>query len=217
MPTFGKRSIESQSIEVKRKYFFAFEGNKTEYTYFIGLRNNSKELEINDLIEIIPLDRDADDRESHPLKVLEKVKNSISSIQYDSEFDKIFIIVDRDEKSFSSIQYDKFYSTCVSSSINIGITNPCFELWLLCHLNNFNTYDKKVIFQNKKINRSKTFIEKELSNNLGGYNKSKLDFSKFKDSIDNAIENEKSIEQDILKIKNELGSNIGVIIQEMKK
>ncbi len=47
MPTFGKRSIQSQSIEVKRKYFFAFEGNKTEYAYFIGLRNNSKELNIN--------------------------------------------------------------------------------------------------------------------------------------------------------------------------
>lgn len=219
IPKFGERTVVSESKNVKIKYIFAFEGNKTELQYFQGIKNESKDININDLVEIIPLERDEDDTKSHPSRVLdgllEKIE-SFSSEHYDKEIDKVYIVVDRDRQSFKSFQYIPFYEKCCENNISIGLTNPCFELWLLCHLEDFATHDKEELYKNRKTGK-KRFIEKKLAEKLGSYNKEKIDFSKFKDNINNAILNEKTLEQDYQKMKDALGSNIGLIIEDMMK
>ncbi|RQD69077.1 MAG: RloB domain-containing protein [Tindallia sp. MSAO_Bac2] len=222
IPThYGERSyVFDEPIEPKIKYFFAFEGNNTEFAYFEGLKNYSREIGICELIEILPIDRTPDDTESHPLKVLEKVMIEVENgnIPIDNR-DKVYLIIDRDRNSFK--QFTEFLDRCKNNRTNvsfeIGITNPCFEVWLLCHLDNFSQLNKIEMFKNTKFNKNRRHCEKLLSNEMNGYNKSKLNFLKFMDQIPVAIENEKTIAQHILEIEAALGSNIGRIITEMKK
>lgn len=54
--TFGVRSDTSKN-EPKRKFIFAFEGEKTEKQYFNAIADCKAELGISDIIDIQPLER----------------------------------------------------------------------------------------------------------------------------------------------------------------
>ena len=55
---FGKRSsADNKELMPKVKYFLTFEGEKTEVQYFSGVANFKKELGINTLFTIVPLER----------------------------------------------------------------------------------------------------------------------------------------------------------------
>ena len=55
---FGKRSsADNEELMPKVKYFLTFEGEKTEVQYFSGVANFKKELGINTLFTIVPLER----------------------------------------------------------------------------------------------------------------------------------------------------------------
>lgn len=62
--------------------------------------------------------------------------------------------------------------------------------------------------------RSKRFLEKKLSE-FFECNKTNLDFEKFKPNIKTAIENEKQFCEDLDKLKNELGSNVGRLLDSI--
>ena len=49
---------------------------------------------------------------------------------YDKKRDKFLIVIDRDKESF--LNYREFIDKFRDEYI-LGITNPCFELWLLLH------------------------------------------------------------------------------------
>lgn len=70
---FGQTTKHFPTIqEEKRKYILAYEGNKTEVQYFNGLIENRDVLNINPILELIPLLRSIpDDTSSHPKKILE--------------------------------------------------------------------------------------------------------------------------------------------------
>jgi predicted DNA-binding ribbon-helix-helix protein len=75
------------------------------------------------------------------------------------------------------------------------------------------------LYRNKRVNSSRKFIDKELSNILdGGYKKTKNKFNKSIVTIDNirrAIEQEKKFETDLVKIIDKLGSNIGNLVSRI--
>ena len=110
---------------------------------------------------------------------------------------------------------------CDDNDYNLGISNPCFEFWLLLHFTNCKEYDEEEIRINRKTSKSrnsKRFVEKELAGKLeGSYNKSNLKFEQFKANIKNAIENEKLYEVDIEKLENNIGTRVGLIIEKMIK
>lgn len=150
---------------------------------------------------------------------IEELKVLKSSLDYDNELDEVCIIIDRDKGSFKQSQYDEVISICNENNYNLGITNPCFEFWLLLHLTECKEYDSEDIRINRKISKSrnaKRFVEKELANKLGGsYNKSNLKFEEFKGKITIAIENAKIYENDIVKLENSIGSRVGNIVEKM--
>lgn len=147
--------------------------------------------------------------------LMENIKNFNIGLEYDKDFDTVCIIIDRDRGSFTKIQYDEVINICDDNNYRLGITNPCFEFWLLLHLTDATEYSKEDIFENgKKSKNGKRFLERCLIDKLGAYNKKKIRFDNFKAYIDKAIENEKLYCNDIVDLKENIGSSIGVIISE---
>lgn len=151
---------------------------------------------------------------------IKDIKESLN-LDYDKVTDEVCIIIDRDKGSFKKHQYDEVIKICMENDYNLGITNPCFEFWLLLHLSDCKEYELEDIRINRKTSKSrnsKRFVEKELANKLGGsYNKSNLQFLDFKDKIHIAIKNQELYEQDVLKLEDNVGSRVGIIIDKMIK
>ena len=202
----------------KSKYFIISEGDLTEIQYFNGIKENSSDLSINSLIEIIIVENDESEKgESHPLIKIKNFRSEIenNTIIYDKEIDKVCFIFDRDPQNFKDYQYDEFINECKSNAFCPYISNPTFEFFLLLHSDNIFTLNKDEMLLNKKENmRGKRFLEKKLSE-LFGFNKSHINFNILKNNIKKAIKNEKSFCEDILKLKDKLGSNVGLLIEQM--
>ena len=140
-------------------------------------------------------------------------------ITFDSEVDKICLVVDRDRKSFSTEQYDTVMKICREHNIKLFVSNPCFEFWLLLHVCNPNTLDIKKLQRNENIPGSepkKTYSETELIKYVSNYKKSSFNPLGFINKIDNAIRNEKLKKKKLEELKNNVGTNIGTLIEEMR-
>lgn len=133
---------------------------------------------------------------------------------YDKERDKFLIILDRDKGDF--LNYQEFIDEFKDDFL-LGITNPCFELWLLLHMensvDNIINPDYQKILQNSKISNNHTFISKIISDEYHMNPKRGMNFSKFKKDVLYAIEQEKKLDQDLYSLENKVGSNIGKIIE----
>ena len=100
------------------------------------------------------------------------------------------------------------------------MTSPCFELWLILHykdaVEKYVTPNKDRLFDNEKVSRAHSFASNLFSEVSGTNPKSGSFFNKLKGGIDFAIEQEKALEQDILKMATEIGSNVGILIEQMR-
>lgn len=233
----SQRHIEMVEREPKRKIFIVCEGDKTEVIYFQGLKDNSKELGINNVLIVLEKDevsRGTSDPEGLVRLVEEKRRNletanNCDNETYDCNRDKFLIVFDRDKDYNQDVskqnEGNKKYLEFIKEHKNeyiLGVTNPCFELWLLLHIEDaFEDIIKpnyNEILENKKISNRHTYISKILSDKLHMNSKKSMKFSKFKGELRCAIEQEKNLTQDLEKLDNEIGSNIGkIIITEFMK
>lgn len=222
---FGQRSNAGLELSPKKKYFLVVEGSRTELDYFNGVFDHRKELAIDELLDIIVVDREDENKtDSHPLHLLDGIKkrtgiipmgDEYERINYDESIDEIWLIFDRDPGSFKKGQFEYILEQCRVHNFHIGLTHPNFEFWLLLHCAGIEQYSKEDLQKNKKINTRKRYIEKLLSDHLNGYNKNKIKFEVFKERIHIAIEQEKMFEQRMPHIFDALGSNIGVLLTKM--
>ncbi len=205
------------SKEPKSKYFIVSEGDKTELQYFQGVKENSEEIGIKDLIEIVPVENEESEYgQSHPLKKLENFNKSLDEDKfvYSKEIDKVCFIVDRDPQNFKDNQYDEFLEGVSRCGYFPFVTNPTFEFFLVLHSKEVFNISKEDMLNNEKISNNRRFLEVKL-NQIFGCNKRNIDFKKFKANIRTAIENEKSFCEDVKYLKTELGSNVGLLLEEM--
>ena len=149
--------------------------------------------------------------------ILETVLKNIENkqITYSEDIDKMCLIVDRDKKSFKEEQYNYVKEECKKKNFKLYITNPCFEFWLLLHFDEVHLINKEKLLENKRASSKVRFVESELKKYFP-YNKNKYNAELLIEKIDLAIENEKRFCEDIERLKNELGSNVGLLIQELK-
>lgn len=140
------------------------------------------------------------------------------SIPYAPEIDKICLIVDRDPMSFTCSQFDYVKDTCIANNVQFYISNPGFELWLLMHCNNFAGMKDDLIAKFSRMQPPEflDYLEILLKQEFSGYNKSKLKTQPFMQAIDTAIANEKLFTENIDELKNDMGSNVGLLIKEMR-
>lgn len=84
------------------------------------------------------------------------------------------------------------------------------------HSEEIMNLDRKELLENRKVNKNKRFLEIQLSK-LFNCNKRNIASNKFKNNIKIAIKNEKLFCEDINRLKIELGSNVGTLLNEMIK
>ena len=181
------------------------------------------------------LDSDVEDIEHACNTILEKlgkeyelvhVVSDISNIikeggfTYAEGFDKICLIVDRDRESFISVpennQYDYVVNTCAKKKFGLYITNPCFEFWLLLHFNEVFELEQEKLLENPKVTAKRRYAEQALRRIWPGYEKNAYKVVEVVKRIDKAIENEKEFCEDVVLLENKVGSNLGLLIKEMK-
>lgn len=138
-------------------------------------------------------------------------------VTYSSDVDSLNMVIDRDKDSFTEDQYDKVIEFCKQNNVNLYVSNPSFELWLYMHFDAFDCENKEDLITNRKMNNSgRRYIEKRL-HDACGYRKNALNFKAFEPGIKNAIKREKDLTEDVAKIKNELGTNVGILVDQMIK
>ena len=150
--------------------------------------------------------------------ILEKVLENIGNqqITYSEDIDKMCLIVDRDKKSFKEEQYNYVKEECKRKNFKFYVTNPCFEFWLLLHFDEVHSINREKLLENKRASSKVRFVESELKKYFP-YNKNKYNAELLIEKIDLAIENEKRFCEDIEELKDKLGSNIGLLIKELKE
>ena len=150
--------------------------------------------------------------------ILEKVLENIGNqqITYSEDIDKMCLIVDRDKKSFKEEQYNYVKEECKRKNFKFYVTNPCFEFWLLLHFDEVHSINREKLLENKRASSKVRYVESELKKYFP-YNKNKYNAELLIEKIDLAIENEKRFCEDIEELKDKLGSNIGLLIKELKE
>lgn len=133
-----------------------------------------------------------------------------------SEGDYYFAVVDRDKETHSERDLRNCQKICKDHQYHLCLTNPCFEFYLLMHLDDLSSYDKTTlarIKENRKVSNNHSFVSYRLSqlthhtktiserafkeNYLGNYLKAKRQLS--------------HLASDFESLLNEIGSNIPTI------
>lgn len=93
--TFCKSFCCLKFTRSSKKYFLVFEGHVTEYIYFQEVLNSRRKIKINNLLDIIVIERSKNEiGNSHPLKIIKKVLKIIELSKkehetYETLIDKI--------------------------------------------------------------------------------------------------------------------------------
>jgi len=217
MPRERTEFIRISNVKERDKMFLlAYEGNETEPTYFEALKKDHRFN--NEIIEIVSLRRNKDDTKSAPKYVFENLQKIKQ--EYDlANSDELWMIIDRDRNGKNIERYNQKCKE--ESNFYLALSNPCFEFWLLLHLKDLSEFNQEeliLIFENKKINKSRrTYLKSLLSKILpDGYNESNLKPERFLPNLEIAIKRAEALN------KNEeypisLGTDIHKLIQKIIK
>ncbi|MDE5704192.1 MAG: RloB family protein [Bacteroidales bacterium] len=170
----------------------AAEGRDTENIYFEAMKDSLCASNVH--VEV--LHRDTDD--SSPENVFDQIK--VFRTEYNiEEDDELWVVVDKDhwpKKMLASIAQH-----CANNrNLRFCVSNPCFELWLLLHLEDVSLYDddtKRQLCENKKTSKgrsSDTWLKKRMKRLLGRYHESDYDVSVLLPNIQTAIDRAQNLD-----------------------
>jgi len=203
--------------EPKKVYLLACEGRHTERRYFDGVNDFKEDLSIADYIDIDIFVKENPDN-SNPVKIFEDLKNQVDSKGVEAE--EFCLIVDRDPHSFTETQFDKLLKCCKDEGYSIYLSNPNFEFWLLLHfLNEELSLEERKEFladKGKLENALQYFLIKNEFSRAQNFNK-RIKFEHYKDGLEKAIENGRYYEGDLEKLKENIGTNVYKLLEEMIK
>lgn len=217
---FSNPLIEEATKEAGKLIIISCEGSNTEPAYFNTIKEKLAEnIDILLEIEIIPKNSGPSEPKDIVCNLDEFIKDKYD---YKSDNDEMWVVWDRETiNSGRKENILKILPECKEKNYNIAMTNPLFEFWLLLHVADIKSYNKEILNNNNWVNESKTrrFIDKELSNILkNGYNKKNFNTDIVtKENITKALEQEKEFENSLEDIIQDLGSNIGELINKILK
>ncbi len=160
-------------------------------------------------------------QESDVVNIVDDISDIIraSNITYDSRFDKICLIVDRDKESFLALpennQYDYVLRICQEKGFGFYVSNPCFEFWLLLHFDEVLELDREKLLENPQVTSKRRYTEHELRKLLPGYSKSNYKTETLMKRVEMAIKNEEEFCEELDGLRDRVGSNVGKVIEEL--
>ena len=187
----------------------------------VNLQKNLSE-DVDDINNVCNLICEELQKEYQIEHIISNISNIIKEggLTYAEGFDKICLIVDRDRESFVSVpendQYAYVVERCKEKDFGLYVTNPCFEFWLLLHFDKVFEVDKNKLLENPKVTANRRYTDQELRRIWPGYKKSSYRAEELVREINKAIENEKQFCEDIVSLKNSVGSNLGKLIENMR-
>lgn len=180
-----RKSFERpEGVKSGRLVVIAAEGKETENIYFeqmkVSLHTSGVQIEV--------LRRETNN--SCPEEVYRQIKDFAAKYDLDED-DQLWVVVDKDqwtEQMLSGVakkcSQNKYFNFCLS--------NPCFELWLILHLEDVAQYaeeDMKSLSENKRVKpKGDTWTKKRLRDLMGSYRESQYDATKLLPEIEKAIE-----------------------------
>lgn len=167
-----KDFVRLEGVRSARLVVIAGEGRYTESIYFNAVKNELSAPNVH--VEV--LDRNSD--ESSPENVHRQIVEFMNQYNVEDD-DELWLVIDRDrwhERMLSQVA-----KLCAQNShLHFCMSNPCFELWLLLHLEDVDEYDdsaKNDLLLNKKNKSGITWLKKRMKDLLGSYAESSYDTS----------------------------------------
>lgn len=140
----SKKREDRKKIPFKTgAYLIVTDAEKTERNYFEGIKNSIPEELKNDLqIKIFS---------NRPLTKI--IDFAAEERNKDERFRDVWLVFDRDEVK----NFDNLIEEAKNSKMNVGWSNPCFEIWLMAYFKNLENIDNS---QSCCSSFEKIYIEK---------------------------------------------------------
>ena len=124
-----KNHLSRSAENTKRqKIIVSAEGKKTERAYIKHLNRIQTDFHI----ELVPY------KDSAPINVFRALREYVADISNRLDL-KYWIVVDRDEHYIP--HFEEIVKWCkTNKKYNLAVSNPCFELWLIFHHEDYNDF-----------------------------------------------------------------------------
>lgn len=167
-----------------RLVVIAAEGKETENIYFEAMKRLRQASNVH--VEILR----RDDHASSPIVVYDQIQQFKKEYNIEED-DQLWVVVDRDKWTAKMLKSVAQY--CYRDPhLNFCVSNPCFELWLVLHVEDINSLSEdernKMRANRKSSKRGATFLKKRLRGHLGSYQESNYDVERLISTVDVAIE-----------------------------
>lgn len=173
-----------EEYKSSRLVVIAAEGRCTENIYFNSMKNTMCATSVH--VEVLERNND----NSSPEHVYDQIMNFKKEYNI-ADDDQLWVVIDVDRWDIGTIS--SIAQQCASDNkLYFCVSNPCFELWLLLHLEDVSEYseeDKKKLKENKKLSQYKpTWLKRKLKQIMGSYNECNYDAEVLLENIDIAIQ-----------------------------
>ena len=164
----------TEGILDSRLIVIAAEGERTEKIYFEALRAYAR----NSRVHIKILERDEEHKHnSSPEYVLDQLTQYKNENALDPD-DELWLVIDRDDWKQAALRV--VAQKCAQDeALHLALSNPCFELWLMLHMEEVATKtdeEKERLFKNKREGTHDPYLKRVMRRLMGGsYNEAHYD------------------------------------------
>ena len=177
-----------------RLIVIASEGKVTERIYFKAL---AKEY-TNPRVHVHILERsEAEQNNSSPDHVLKQLNDYKSQYELEAD-DELWLVVDKD-------RWTEAMLSCVATecsqevAMHMALSNPCFELWLLLHIEDSALLtpeeQKQWIENRRKSKNGDPYLKVRLRQKMGSYHESSYDALALIAHVEDAIERARALDK----------------------
>lgn len=177
-----------------RLIVIASEGKDTERIYFKAL---AKEYS-NPRVHVHILERSVDEQNnSSPEHVLKQLNDYKSQYELEAD-DELWLVVDKDR--WTEAMLSRVATECSKGiAMHMALSNPCFELWLLLHIEDvalLTPEEQKQWMENrKKSKNADPYLKARLRQKMGSYHESSYDAQTLMAHVGNAIERARTLDK----------------------
>ena len=183
-----------EAVRDARLIVIASEGKDTERIYFKVL---AKEY-TNPRVHVHILERSVDEQNnSSPEHVLKQLNDYKSQYELEAD-DELWLVVDKDR--WTEAMLSRVATECLQEvAMHMALSNPCFELWLLLHIEDavsLTPEEQMLWMENRrKSKNADPYLKVRLRQKIGSYHESSYDTLALIAHVEDAIERARALDK----------------------